>query len=179
MGLKIRKCRQCGEEYKQTRPLQVICSFGCAAQYARKQEEKKERKETAEKKKGLLTHGDYLKLLETVFNTYIRERDKDKPCISCDKPAGQYTLTAGHFWPAGNYSFLRFHEDNVNGQCWWNCNKNKHGNVGEYRIRLTKKIGEARVKYLDDNREKDYKLSIPEIKELIREYKFKLKELRK
>ena len=52
--------------------------------------------------------------LVKLFHKFIRERDKDKPCISC----GQYTtLQAGHFYSGGHYSALRFDEDNVHGQC--------------------------------------------------------------
>ena len=35
--------------------------------------------------------------------------------------------TLGHFLAAGNYSFLRFNEDNVHKQCSANCNGFKSG----------------------------------------------------
>ena len=46
---------------------------------------------------------------------------------------------------------MRFHEHNINGQCT-SCNKFKSGNLTEYRIALVEKIGEDRVKWLEDNR---------------------------
>jgi len=58
---------------------------------------------------------------------------------------------AGHFIAQGSSSFLRFHEDNINGQCG-SCNRFKGGNIVEYRIALVNKIGSERVKYLEDNR---------------------------
>jgi len=83
--------------------------------------------------------------LVKLFHKFIRERDKDKPCISC----GQYTtLQAGHFYSGGHYSALRFDEDNVHGQCL-RCNYFLSGNLNNYRINLEKKIGTERLKQLD------------------------------
>lgn len=86
---------------------------------------------------------------QKVVNKRIRERDIDEPCISC----GKYDKNkqAGHFWPQGSKGFLRYHPDNLHGQCH-NCNHWKSGNLLEYRISLVKKIGEERVQWLDDNR---------------------------
>lgn len=180
---KERKCEECPEMFTPpaNRPFQKVCSIGCAVTNARKKQEKKQakevekqekerRKETKELKKSIMTHGDWLKLLQKVFNTYIRIRDKGEGCISCGT-TDKVDYDAGHFWPAGNYSFLRFHPDNVHKQCSMNCNKQKHGNVGEYRIRLIEKIGPERVQYLDDNRHRSLKLTIPEIQEQIAYFK--------
>ena len=83
--------------------------------------------------------------LVKLFHKFIRERDKDKPCISC----GQYTtLQAGHFYSGGHYSALRFDEVNVHGQCL-RCNYFLSGNLNNYRINLEKKIGTERLKQLD------------------------------
>lgn len=74
------------------------------------------------------------------FNKYIRERDKDKPCISC----GRYTtLQAGHFYSAGHHPGLRFDEDNVHGQCL-RCNMYLSGNLHEYAKNLPGRIGQQR-----------------------------------
>lgn len=138
---------------------------------------KKERKETAEKKKELLTHKDYLKMLQVIFNTYIRERDKGKPCISCPRTlTGKYD--AGHYFSVGGNPGMRFDEENVHGQCVY-CNQHNHGNILEYQKGLAKRIGFHNYCQLVNRKNgQHYKLSIPEIKELISEYKFKLKELR-
>lgn len=79
------------------------------------------------------------------FNKFIRERDKDKGCISC----GGRVEDACHYYSAGHYSYLRFNEDNVHGGCT-HCNKFLHGNLIEYRKGLVKKIGEERIKKLDE-----------------------------
>jgi len=79
------------------------------------------------------------------FNKFIRERDKNLGCISC----GGEVENAGHYYSAGKYPSLRFNEDNVHGQTIA-CNKWRHGNLIEYRKGLVKRIGEERVKKLDD-----------------------------
>lgn len=81
-----------------------------------------------------------------VFNAWIRDRDKDYPCINC----GKYkTLQAGHFYAAGKFNALRFNEDNVNGEClacnYYNSQSHAHG----YLPNLIKKIGKERVEQLD------------------------------
>ena len=151
-------------------------------EYSKQQRKAKEKKEDAKYKKDIKkkhkTKGSYLQDLQKIVNEFIRERDKNQPCISCDAKAGTYKLTAGHFWPT-TYGILRFNEDNIHSQCWYNCNKNRHGNVGEYRIRLIKKIGVERVKELDDTRQEVFIISIPEILELKEHYKQKIKDLKR
>ena len=59
------------------------------------------------------------------FQSYIRERDKGKPCISC----GTTTATkwdAGHYLKAELYTGLIFNEDNVHRQCQ-RCNQLRPG----------------------------------------------------
>lgn len=79
------------------------------------------------------------------FNTYIRERDKGLPCISCRKPIRLDDYDAGHYIPAGSNSLLRFDEVNTNGQCAFYCNHSRSGNQVEYRKGLVEKYGEAEV----------------------------------
>jgi len=81
---------------------------------------------------------------QTIFNAWIRNRDKFKQCISCPGPVEQ----AGHFYSAGNFNHMRFNEDNCHGQCV-KCNYYLSGNLLEYRKRLILKIGIERVEKLD------------------------------
>lgn len=85
------------------------------------------------------------KKAQVVFNKFIRERDKDLPCISCKKAPVQQ---AGHFYSAGHYNHLRFNELNTNGQCV-RCNHFLSGNLNVYRINLEAKIGTENLKQLD------------------------------
>lgn len=79
------------------------------------------------------------------FRKWIRNRDKDKPCISCGSTKD---LQAGHFYSAGHHPGLEFNEDNVNHQCL-QCNYHLHGNLNEYRKKLIKLIGAESVEELD------------------------------
>jgi hypothetical protein len=85
-----------------------------------------------------------LKKTQTVFNKFIRERDKDNGCISCGGPI----TDAGHYLSQGHHSALRFNEVNVNGQCR-KCNCFLHGNLIKYRSGLIKKYGENKVLWLE------------------------------
>ncbi len=76
----------------------------------------------------------------THFHKFIRNRDKDKPCISC----GKYTtLQAGHYHSAGKNPVVRFNEDNVHGQCL-SCNYFKSGDLINYTYNLIDRIGKER-----------------------------------
>lgn len=123
---------------------------------------KKEKK----KRKKLQPLPKLLKKVQIVFNTWVRNRDKHLNCISC---IGKVTQ-AGHYIAQGSSSFLRFNEDNVNGQDA-GCNTFKHGNLLEYRIGLVRKIGEKRVQWLEDNRRVEKKWKRDELEELLEKYK--------
>lgn len=83
---------------------------------------------------------------QDVFNRWIRNRDKDKGCISCGRPVTE----AGHYLNAGHFSALKFNEMNVNGQCT-RCNCFLHGNLINYRKGLVKRYGENKVLMLENS----------------------------
>lgn len=85
-----------------------------------------------------------LKKAQDVFNKFIRERDKDKGCISCSAQVTE----AGHYRSRGHYGSLRFNEMNTNGQCT-RCNCFLHGNLIEYRKGLVSRYGEKKVLWLE------------------------------
>lgn len=178
--LKAKTCKCCKEKFLPHRPLAYVCSPECAWSYARKQQEEKEAKEQNDKKKVLKentqTQSDCVRIAQQVFNKYVRLRDQNQPCISCDgELRGKYD--AGHYFSCGNYPALRFNEFNVFGQCV-QCNQHKHGNLQEYRIRLENRIGIEMLEDLYQKRELPIKYSIPELKELIQLYKQKIKDLK-
>ena len=88
------------------------------------------------KKKKLAPLPKLLKKAQVVFNNWIRERDRDKGCISCGGKVEQ----AGHYFNQGQHSSLRFDEMNVNGQCV-RCNLFLHGNLIEYGQGIIKRYG--------------------------------------
>lgn len=180
--MKAKKCKNCLVFFTPERPLQSVCSVKCSYEWQSKlkqakllRDAKKEKKEAKEK---LLTHSQYLKIAQVVFNTYCRYRDKSKEydCICCNKPlTGK--IDAGHFFSVGAYPNLRFNEDNCHAQRV-DCNQHKHGNLIEYALNLPKRIGNERFENLYKIKSDPLKLSIPEIKELIKHYKTKIKELK-
>lgn len=105
---------------------------------------KLERKAQAADRKRVEPIGAVLARVRDACHAYIRERDRDLPCISC----GRYVdaKDAGHYMPAGlSNSPARFHCANVHGQCAA-CNRYKGGgNHPGYRPALVAKIGEAAV----------------------------------
>jgi hypothetical protein len=127
-------------------------------------------------KEKLMTKSDYLNICQKVFNTYIRTRDKGKPCVSCDKFLKENDVNASHFFSVGSSPNLRFNEDNVHSSCI-KCNKELHGNIIEYALRLPKRIGIERYNQLVKDRNKPALLTIEDIKELIAIYRVKTKEL--
>lgn len=176
--LNKRKCKQCGEVFQKTSPLQMVCSVSCSYAYAKTQREKKEKKEWNKKKKELKeklkTRSDYEKEVQTVFNKWIRLRDKNEPCISCQRHhKGQYH--AGHYRTVGSNPQLRFEPLNCHKQCSA-CNNHLSGNIVEYRINLLKKIGKENIEWLESEHEPK-KLTIPELILLKEEYKEKIRKL--
>ncbi|MBG3012229.1 recombination protein NinG [Proteus mirabilis] len=117
----------------------------------------------------------FTKQAQTAFNAFIRERDKDEPCISCGRfHEGQYH--AGHYRTTGANPELRFDEDNCHKQCA-PCNNHLSGNIENYTPRLIEKIGQERFDRLMGSHE------LPKWKredyERIRDhYRDKLKELK-
>ena len=117
------------------------------------------------------------KKAQEVFNAYIRERDKDQPCISC----GQFkTLQAGHYYPVQGYDGLRFNEDNVHGECA-GCNCFDESHLIHYGQNLSEKIGVDRltalVKEARHYKQNGYKFSRQELLEIIELYKKKITEI--
>lgn len=116
----------------------------------------------------------YQKLLakaQKIFNAWIRDRDQDKCCITCGKPLIEH---ACHFYPAGQYTALRFNENNVHGGCL-QCNFFKHGNLNFYRKNLILRIGQQKVELLDAaaTRQRVKKWSRWELEEICERYKLK------
>jgi hypothetical protein len=118
------------------------------------------------------------KELQTIFNEFIRLRDKGLNCISCDKPK---ELQAGHFFPVKLYDGLRYDEWNVNGECA-GCNCFNDAHLIFYTENLELKIGKENflmLKYRADHYKKfGYKWSRSELEEKIIYYTEKVKQLK-
>ena len=161
-----------------SKPLQIVCGYNCAVAYKKVLDEKKvvkERKEIRkEMKLNIMTHKDWFKLLQISVNTYVRLRDKDLPCVSCGRSDVE-EFHAGHFIASTN-SFLRFNELNIHKQCSY-CNTHLRGNLIPYRQELIKRIGVSEVEKLESQVKLPFKITIPEIQEMIKLFKQKIKDL--
>jgi hypothetical protein len=176
-NMKAKKCKHCKQPFTPMRTsLEKYCwKPECVEAFVQEAREKQWKKRKKQMKESSLTLSDYMKLLQQVFNTYIRLRDDGKMCISCGNMTAK--RDAGHFFSVGNYPSVRFHEDNVHSQCV-HCNQYRGGNLHEYRRWLILRIGQERFNELEKLAHQSNKYSIPEIKELIKIYKNKINDLR-
>lgn len=176
---KAKKCVICEQMYYPYQTFQKVCGISCAMELAhRKAEEKavKEfRKEQKRRKEALKTKNDYVKEAQLAFNAYVRERDKNEPCISCGRyHKGQWH--AGHYRTTKAAPELRFHPFNNNKQCQ-PCNNHLSGNITEYRINLAKKIGDKNLEWLEGPHEIQH-WTIDDLKEIKGYYNELTKQLK-
>ncbi len=189
MRQKTAKCKQCKTKhvsndfggfdmYQPPNSLGRFCNTECAADWLKdnpvklkslyNRNVKRDLREFKANDKTILTPK-----AQSAFNAYIRKRDEKEPCISCGRHhTGQYH--AGHYKTVGARKDLRFNEDNCHKQCSV-CNNHLSGNLAEYTPRLIEKIGQERFDKLQKVETKSY--TADELKEIIRYYKDKLKQL--
>lgn len=178
MGKRPKKCEYCKNIIENRKPFQVVCNYQCALGLKKLKAAKVWNKEKKQLKEALKTRSDWLADLEKIFNRFIRLRDKGHPCISCETTNPKIIYSAGHFHSKGAYPNIRFNEDNVHLQCLMSCNKSKGGNIHEYRPRLIEKIGVVRFNHLQKVKNEPLKISIDEIKEKMKYYRLKNKEMK-
>ena len=155
----------------------MYCSMKLVAKKEIEKKDKAWRVEAKGIREKLKTHKDWLNDLQVVFNTFIRERDKHDKCISCGCTMIGRKGDASHYYSVGSSPSLRVDEDNCHLACV-PCNQHKGGNLIEYGLRLPLKIGQARFDALRVKKQLTIHLIIPEIKELIKIYKFKIMQLK-
>lgn len=118
-----------------------------------------------------LTHAELLIVAQNAFNAFIRNRDRNKPCV-CG--CGGRVEQAGHFYPSGSFSGVRFDEINVNG-IGKACNyfKSTPAIDPEYEAGLIARVGITTVLKLTERayRTKFYKWEREDLIEIIQKYK--------
>jgi hypothetical protein len=120
---------------------------------------------------------------------YIRLRDSNQQgigqCISCGKfinvHDGNFNMNqhahAGHYYSRGASKALYFDEKNVNLQCV-SCNTFREGNKQGYAQGLVRKYGDGILDMLEVKAKNHSKASAAELELLIREYDYKVKQLK-
>ena len=174
---RLKKCHYCLERSIPYGDMRTFCieNNSCIESHnvkTKKKEKAKAVKEfNATDKKWLKKQARYW------CHKYIRLRDQHLPCVSCNLYYTELnTIQAGHLKNDGNHAMIRYHEDNINGQCV-RCNMHKSGEEKLYEAGLRNRIGNERVDYILSIafEVKDY--SIEELKNIIETYKTKIKAL--
>lgn len=178
--MRQKKCRHCKTLFTPVLPMQVVCGIECAKAIARKKREKVERANDRQKREQLKTRSQWMKEAQIAFNAFIRERDKDKPCICCGEPLSKDSVgggfDAGHYRSVGSAPHLRFIESNCHGQRK-QCNRYGAGRAVDYRIGLVVRVGLETVESLEANQTPRH-YTIDDLKAIKATYVQKLKELR-
>jgi hypothetical protein len=178
---RTKACAVCLKAFTPARPLQAVCSPRCAHRKVRA-DKTADRARVKERKRALETIPELIKVAQREFNSYIRERDRSRPCICCGQPllAGDGGpgggFDCGHYRSVGSASRLRFDERNAHGQRK-QCNRWGAGRAVDYRIGLIGRIGLAAVEALEASNE-PHKWGREELREIAAKYRQKLKELK-
>lgn len=182
------KCKHCRIKFEQKYFLQKYCMatdecIKAFSEFAKIESQKKLKKEFKEKKAKLkneiMTLSDWLNLAQKTFNTFIRLRDREKRCISCNKPLKAGNIDAGHFYSRKSHINITFNEYNVNGQCSRPCNMDLSGDPLNYRVGLINRYGIEVVEELERICKVTKRYTIEECQGIIKKYKEKIKELNK
>ena len=141
-----------------------------------------ERAEIRKRKEAIKTIPTLKKEAQSAFNEYVRARDANQPCISCNAPPPDLSglhagRDAGHYRSVGSAAHLRYHEDNVHAQCV-HCNQWGAGRAVDYRIGLMNRIGAEKVEALESDN-KPHKWQHDELRAIKAEYTARARELKK
>ena len=148
--------------------------------YLRKKKKKEKPMPLFDGKVKIQRRTDYIKKLDRVFSEFIRLRDTMPNgmfrCISCGKIKPYSQADCGHYHSRTHMS-TRFDEENANAECR-SCNRFCADHLVGYRKNLIAKIGEHRLDVLEWRAHQMKKWSDFELKELIKHYQVKVKELK-
>lgn len=162
----MRECKHptCGALCRREKKVKKVYFLKCS----QIKNKKKVVKRTVNRKAGVLPYSELLKLAQMVFNKWIRARDEGRACITGIGLSEQ----AGHYFPAGSFSGVRFNELNVNGQSV-ESNCFNGGDFEAYGTGLVARYGLAAVMQLRENayKTKLYKWSREELQCVIEKYK--------
>jgi hypothetical protein len=136
------------------------------------EEAKKQVHELRKRREAIKPRAKWMREAQAAFNAWIRQRDKDLPCISCGRHhQGQWH--AGHYLSTGARPELRFDERNVHKQCSA-CNTHLSGNLVLFRAGLIAKLGLESVEWLEGPHE-PRKYTIEDLRQIRDDYRYGLK----
>jgi len=181
--MKDKKCKVCLKVYTPRIFAQSVCSPCCAIIHSKNLKKIKEQKEWRAEKKiikdKIKTLSEYEKDAKKSFQHWIRLRDKNLPCISCNNSKTN-DWAGGHYYSAGMYSGFMFDERNCHKQCNTHCNKHLSGNLLEYRKGLIKRYGNEFVEQLESESDskRNYKFTKEELIAKKLKYDILIKEIK-
>lgn len=155
--------------------LKAFCTYECLKTFTAKNADKiadknrkDKRQEDRKRKEKLKTKGQWTKEAQAAVNAYVRWRDRNKNCISCNTSLKSEALgggyDAGHYRSRGSAPHLRFRLDNIHGQCK-KCNRYLSGNVDKFRVGIVWRYGQEFLDRIEtDNTPKNY--SIDDLKRI-------------
>jgi len=159
MQAKNRRCSNCRKKVPAAETFvsqfRAFCSYECLKEFTSKNADKlrssirkQKRQEDAVRKENLKTRGQFIKEAQAAVNAYVRYRDRDRNCISCNRSLKSESLgggyDAGHMLSRGAHSHKRFRTDNIHGQCK-HCNRYLSGSVDKFRVGLAWRYGQEYV----------------------------------
>jgi hypothetical protein len=183
-----KRCPYCKDYNKEEDAVEInnryFCNQECVVQYAiknkpkgKKKLEREFKKETVRRKKALRESDLTIRRKAAVrsCHAYIRERDKNKGCITCGASLIGVKFDAGHFFKS-THSYTKFMEKNIHGQCVA-CNQYRGGEELKYREAIIAKYGIRTLKALEKCKHKKVKRTAQDYKKIEEYYKQKLKDL--
>jgi hypothetical protein len=150
--LKPKTCAMCPKQFIPRNSMHTVCSQRCAMRKVKRDNTEKAAKERANfkaRKEKVKRRSEWEDECRRIVQKIARLRDRNDGCISCHLPAtwdGQWH--GSHFRSHGACSVLQFHLWNIHKSCS-SCNRDKGGNIINYRPRLIEKYGAERVDWLE------------------------------
>jgi len=150
---KRKRCKICNELFTpQYSSLQETCSVTHAIEYSRlkKAATKAQLNALRNEKISLSKLNEDIDQTRVIVNTYIRERDKGKMCISCTSILTDSTMyDAGHIFSVKQHNAIRFDFDIIYGQCR-RCNRQEEGNYDVARAQVRWIVGEDSWRVIEE-----------------------------
>lgn len=170
------RCKHCKKKFDAIHFNQKYCTDEeCIKVWIEKAKEVQWKKRKRRIKEELRTTSDYFKEAQKWVNKFVRLRDKNKNCVSCDAPlTGKYD--AGHFFSAGGHKSVALDVRNVHGQCVY-CNQWEHGALYKYQKELIRRIGMDAFKEIEAKSQEEKRWDKDELKEIIHNFKNKCREI--
>lgn len=163
----------------------------CAIEQGKAKTLAKEKKQYREAKKKLKSHREKMDDVQPIFNEmrrlqeykWFKDRGLEPVCISCQKPLGNDQWCAGHFYTRGEHTNIRFDTMNVYLQHNKRCNKERSGDIENYKIGLAVRFGEDEARRIMDYCERNAKaikrFTDEELAELRKQWRAEIRRLKK